>query len=247
MTHDFEDHCWRDIIPRETLELYAGYERKLLVGPSPALVAIDLYESAYQGGNKPMSELAKTYPGSCGANAWAAIEPTKRLFAAARAAGIPIFYSTGDTRPESHPGQVNVSATKRRSKAMRDPAMYAIRPEFKPQPGDVVITKQRASAFFGTPLVAHLNQLGIRSVIMCGESTSGCVRASAVDAYSWGYHVTLVEECCFDRSDISHKVNLFDMHHKYCDVMHLDEVVSHLESARSTKVDTGFAPERALA
>ncbi|HEY9445610.1 MAG TPA: isochorismatase family protein, partial [Burkholderiales bacterium] len=134
------------------------------------------------------------------------------------------------TRPESQPGQVNVSATKRKSKALRDPAMYAIRPEFKPQQGDVVITKQRASAFFGTPLTAHLNQLGVRSVIICGESTSGCVRASAVDAFSHGYHVTLVEECCFDRSDISHKVNLFDMHHKYCDVMHLDEVLKHLDS-----------------
>ena len=230
MASDFEDHCWKDVIPPHVLEIYAGYQRKLFVGPSPALVAVDLYESAYQGGNRPMSELAKTYPGSCGENAWKAIEPTKRLFAAARAAGIPIFYSTGDTRPESHPGQVNVSATKRRSKAMRDPAMYAIRPEFKPQHGEVVIFKQRASAFFGTPLTAHLNQLGVRSVIMCGESTSGCVRASAVDAFSHGYHVTLVEECCFDRSDISHKVNLFDMHHKYCDVMHLDEVLKHLDS-----------------
>ena len=230
MAYDFEDHCWTDVMPKEMLELYQSYARTLFVGPSPALVAIDLYESVYQGGNKPVSEVAKIYPGSCGENAWKAIEPTKRLFAAARAAGIPIFYSTGDTRPESHPGQVNVSATKRKSKAMRDPAMYAIRPEFKPQPNDVVIFKQRASAFFGTPLVAHLNQLGIQSVIMCGESTSGCVRASAVDAFSHGYHVTLVEECCFDRSDISHKVNLFDMHHKYCDVLHLDEVLKHLDS-----------------
>ena len=161
-------------------------------------------------------------------DAFAAIEPTKRLFAAARRAGIPIFYSTTDSRPESLPG--NVTATKRRpGTAPRDASLYAIRPEFKPQPGDVVITKQRASAFFGTPLTAHLNQLGVRSVIMCGESTSGCVRASAVDAFSHGYHVTLVEECCFDRSDISHKVNLFDMHHKYCDVMRIDEVVAHLD------------------
>jgi maleamate amidohydrolase len=229
MARDFEDHCWKDVIPPDVLELYQSYARTLFVGPSPALVAIDLYESVYQGGNKPVAEVARTYPGSCGENAWKAIAPTKKLFAAARAAGIRIFYSTGDTRPESHPGEVNVSATKRKSKAMRDPAMYAIRPEFKPQPPDVVIFKQRASAFFGTPLVAHLNQLGIRSVIMCGESTSGCVRASAVDAYSWGYHVTLVEECCFDRSDISHKVNLFDLHHKYCDVMHVDEVLAHLD------------------
>ena len=99
-----------------------------------------------------------------------------------------------------------------------------IRPEFKPQPGDVVITKQRASVFYGTPLMAHLTQLGIQTLIVCGESTSGCVRATAVDAYSNGFHVVLVEECCFDRSELSHKVNLFDMHHKYTDVMHVDEV-----------------------
>ena len=94
----------------------------------------------------------------------------------------------------------------------------------------MVITKQRASIFFGTPLTAHLTQLGIRTVVICGESTSGCVRASAVDAYSLGYHVVLVEECCFDRSLLSHKVNLFDLHHKYADVMQLHEVVAHLEA-----------------
>ena len=230
MNSDFEDHCWKDIVTPDILDVYAHYERRISIGPNLALLAIDLYECVYAGGPKPPAELAKSHPNSCGEYAYAAIEPTKRLFAAARAAGIPIFYSTGDTRPESQPGQVNVSATKRKSKALRDPAMYAIRPEFKPQQGDVVITKQRASAFFGTPLTAHLNQLGVRSVIICGESTSGCVRASAVDAFSHGYHVTLVEECCFDRSDISHKVNLFDMHHKYCDVMHLDEVLKHLDS-----------------
>ena len=76
--------------------------------------------------------------------------------------------------------------------------------------------------------MAHLTQLGIQTVIVCGESTSGCVRASSVDAYSNGFHVVLVEECCFDRSMLSHKVNLFDLHHKYTDVMHVDEVVSHL-------------------
>ena len=90
-------------------------------------------------------------------------------------------------------------------------------------------TKQRASVFFGTPLVAHLTQLGVQTLIICGESTSGCVRATAVDAYSHGYHVVLVEECCFDRSILSHKINLFDMHHKYVDVMHVDDVVAHLD------------------
>ena len=60
MTSDFEDHCWKDVIPPHVLEIYSGYARKLFVGPSPALVAVDLYESAYQGGNRPMSDLAKT-------------------------------------------------------------------------------------------------------------------------------------------------------------------------------------------
>ena len=67
---------------------------------------------------------------------------------------------------------------------------------------------------------------------MCGESTSGCVRASVVDAYSNGFHVSVVEECTFDRAEFTHKVNLFDLHHKYADVMHLDEVVAHLDGLR---------------
>jgi maleamate amidohydrolase len=170
-------------------------------------------------------DIVKDNPSTCGEYAWGAIEPTKKLFAAARAAGLPVFYSTNDVRSASRPTAIR--ATKRRPDP-KDLELYAIRPEFKPQIGDVVITKQRASIFFGTPLSAHLTQLGIRTVIMCGESTSGCVRASAVDAYSLGYHVVLVEECCFDRSLLSHKVNLFDLHHKYADVMRLDEVVTHL-------------------
>jgi maleamate amidohydrolase len=232
MADNFEDHCWKDIVSPDILEIYSHYERTTLVGPSPALIAIDLYELSYQGGAKPVIELAKTYPSSCGENAFAAIEPTKKLFAAARGAALPIFYTTIDTRPDSLPGVV--SATKRRS-VPKDHALYAIKAEFKPLPGDVVITKQRASAFFGTPLVAHLTQLGVRTVIICGESTSGCVRASAVDAYSHGFHVVLIEECCFDRSPLSHKVNLFDLHHKYADVMKVDEVVAHLGALRVRK------------
>ncbi len=230
--HDdpFEDHCWKDIMPPDVIELYSNYRREVGVGPSPALVAIDLYELVYQGGAKPVPQVMKTYPNSCGEYAWAAIAPTKRLFAAARAARLPIFYSTGDTRPQSQPK--NVRATRRQGVSI-DRELYSIRPEFKPGPDDVVITKVRASAFFGTPLAAHLTQLGVQSVILCGESTSGCVRASAVDAYSHGFHVTLVEECCFDRSLLSHKVNLFDMHHKYADVLHVEEVIAHLEGMRA--------------
>jgi len=233
MTDDFEDHCWQDIVTPDVLEVYACYRRQTFVGPAPALLAIDLYEVVYAGGAQPPARLAKSHPNSCGEYAHAAIEPTKQLFAGARAAGLPIFYSTGDTRAASRPGFI--TATKRKRPPV-NPADYAIRPEFKPQPDDVVITKQRASVFFGTPLMAHLTQLGVQSLLICGESTSGCVRASAVDAYSNGFHVVLVEECCFDRSILSHKVNLFDMHHKYADVMHVGEVIAHLEALAAKKV-----------
>lgn len=232
MADDFEDHCWKDIVSPDVLDIYSHYIRKTFVGPSPALLAIDLYELAYQGGPKPVAELHNTYASTCGENAYAAIPPTQRLFAAARSAGIPIFYTTQDTRPDSLPS--HVTATKRQ-RVPQDPSFYAIKSEFKPQPGDVVITKQRASGFYGTPLMAHLTQLGIQTVIVCGESTSGCVRASAVDAYSNGFHVVVVEECCFDRSMLSHKVNLFDLHHKYTDVMHVVEVVSHLNGLSVVK------------
>ncbi|MEJ1158415.1 isochorismatase family protein [Prosthecomicrobium sp. N25] len=223
---DFEEHCWKDTIDADTLKVYSAYARETFVGPNPAVIAIDLYNSAYRGGPRPPVELQAEFPSSCGINAWAALEPTRRLFAAARLAGVPIFYCTSETRPQSRPS-IRVNAT-RRQRTTSFPDDFVIHPELAPAPEDVVITKQRASIFAGTPLVSHLTVLGVRSLIVCGESTSGCVRASCVDGYSSGYHVTLVEECTFDRSDLIHKVNLFDLHHKYADVMKVDEVIGHL-------------------
>jgi nicotinamidase-related amidase len=148
------------------------------------------------------------------------------LIAAARGAGIPIFFCTQDIRPNNRPpGAVST----RRKREVPDDG-YGIYREFALEPGDILIPKQRASIFAGTPLASHLALLGAQSLIVCGESTSGCVRASVVDGYSSGHHVTVVEECTYDRAELTHKVNLFDMHHKYADVMHLDEVVAHLES-----------------
>jgi len=222
----FEDHCWQDVVPAADLKLYSCYARETFVGPSPALLAIDLYNLVYRGGAKSPYELEDQYPNSCGIYAHRAIEPTKKLFAAVRRAGIPIFYCTSDTRPNVRPDD---AVSTRRARAIKEaPDDRAIYHEFAPQPTDIVIYKQRASMFQGTPIISHLNLLGVRSLIVCGESTSGCVRASVVDAYSSGFHVSVVEECVFDRAELTHKVNLFDMHHKYADVMHLDEVERHL-------------------
>lgn len=228
----FEDHCWRDVIPESDLKLYAHYRRDTFVGPRPALLAIDLYDAVYRGGPKAPVELMDEFPNSCGVFAHRAIEPTKRLFAAARAAKIPIFYCTQDTRPNNRP--VGAYSTHRKDVSF-DPAALAIYHAFSPQETDILIYKQRASVFQGTPLLSHLNLIGVRSLIVCGESTSGCVRASVVDAYSNGFHVSLVEECTYDRSELCHKVNLFDLHHKYVDVMNVDEVVTHLDGMKSNR------------
>jgi nicotinamidase-related amidase len=230
---DFEDYCWKDVMPAELLENYSAYRREVFIGAAPALLLIDLYEMVYEGGARPVSEVIKQFPMSCGEYAWAAIEPTKRVIAAARAAQMPVFYTTSETRADAWPRAVQV--TKRRATPM-DPKLYLIRPEFEPQRGDTLIIKQRASAFFGTPLMVHLHQLNVRTIIICGETTSGCVRATAVDGYSHGFHVVLVEECCFDRNPVSHKINLFDLHHKYADVLHVDEALAHLDSLKALKV-----------
>src|SRR5262249_31408390 len=127
---DFEEHCWKDIVSPDVLAIYKQYERRTFVGPAPALLAIDLYELVYRGGARPVAELVAEYPSSCGEFAWAAIEPTRRLFASARAAGLPVFYSTNDVRSTSRPTAIR--ATKRRPDP-KELDHFAIRPEFKPQ------------------------------------------------------------------------------------------------------------------
>lgn len=218
-------HCWDDLVAADEVEIYRDFfnRQERIVGPQPALLAIDLFEKMYYGGPKPVREVNKEFPGACGIHAWDAIEPTQRLFAAARTAGIPVIYTTA-----APPSNARVPATNRQSRTV-SPEGYRIRQEFAPEPGDLVITKERASGFYGTPLVAHLQKMGVRSLIMCGESTSGCLRASTVEGFNQGFHMTVAEECCYDRSMLSHKVALFDLHHKYADVMHVEDIVAHLE------------------
>ena len=104
---DFENHCWRDIIPAEDYETYKPYRRKTRIGSRPALLAIDLFNLAYKGGARPPHELTQEYPGTCGIFAHKAIEPTQRLIASARVADLPIFYVTGRS------SQNRVRSTKR--------------------------------------------------------------------------------------------------------------------------------------
>ena len=230
----FEDHCWKDVFSADDLQTYAPYARETRIGESPALLAIDLYNLVYKGGAKLPHELDADFPNSCGKYAHDSIEPTERLFKAARAAAIPVFYVTAQYSPH------RVQSTRRGPMPITQHDCE-IHDAFAPQPEDTVFRKERPSAFFGTPLIAHLNQRRIDSLIVCGESTSGCVRASVLEAHMFGLHVSVVEECVFDRSELTHKVNLFDMHHKYADVMKLDEIAGLLEARASNSVSAKVA------
>jgi trehalose 6-phosphate synthase len=100
-------------------------------------------------------------------------------------------------------------------------------------PGEAVLRKSSPSAFWGTPLVGHLNYLGVDTIITCGESTSGCVRASVVDGCTYRYRMIVVEEGVFDRHEATHAINLFDMHQKYADVLPLADALDYLAKWRA--------------
>src|SRR5262245_22482200 len=115
-TDEFEDHCWKDVVSETDMRIYAPYARETAVGPHAALLAIDLYNQVYEGGPNPPIEVVAQYPSSCGIFAHRAVEPTKRLIAAARRARIPIFFCTQDIRKHARP--VGAFSTKRRGRAM---------------------------------------------------------------------------------------------------------------------------------
>ncbi|MDH7798826.1 MULTISPECIES: isochorismatase family protein [unclassified Beijerinckia] len=222
----FEDYIWRDLLTPEMRRIYAHYERPIRIGKKPALVLVDLYNLVFLGGDRPVDELIDKYPSSCGEYAWTAIRPIQSLIECFRSKGLPVIHVTFDDRPETDHQAMNPTF---RKKQAHDPSLFTIKSEFAPAPGEQFIYKKRASAFFGTPLATSLVQHGADTVVVAGETTSGCVRASTVDAFSHGFHAVLAEECVFDRSLLTHKINLFDLHHKYADVFHIDRLIEAVE------------------
>jgi nicotinamidase-related amidase len=207
---------WTEVLDDETRALLAERPDRPGLGKRPALIAVDLYDLVYDGGARPVHELMDDYPASCGEFAWNALPATVDLYAVLRRAGIPIVHVTYDTRAETDPKRVHPTNRKRRQP---DLSLYKIKGELTPLEGELVVYKKRASAFFGTPLCAYLNEMMIDSVILIGESTSGCLRSSVVEAWSYGYPVTVVADSVFDRHGFINKVNLLDLHLKYATVM----------------------------
>lgn len=198
-------------------------------GTRPVLLLVDLYRWVFGDEPKPLLEAIEEWPGSCGLVGWNALPHIQRLLGEARARGIPVVHMTG---LEGMPGWRDANPRGGRSD---DPAMierrrrrYQIVDEVAPRPGEVVLEKSAPSAFWGTPLVGHLVSLGADTIVVAGESTSGCVRATVVDGKSYRYRMIVPEECVFDRDEAPHAINLFDLDQKYADVIPLDEVVDYL-------------------
>ena len=204
----------------------------------PALLLVDLYRAVFGDKPEPLMQAIKTWPASCGLAGWTALPHIQQLLAASRAAGIPVIHITmlADSGMLGWNDAIHHSTPKAQPKPMDDAALDRKRrgadivDEVAPIAGEVVLRKTAPSAFWGTPLAGHLNFHGIDTLIVAGESTSGCVRASVVEAVSYRYRVQVVEECVFDRHEATHAMNLFDMHQKYADVIKLEDALAALKT-----------------
>jgi maleamate amidohydrolase len=197
-----------------------GFHGRAGFGLRPALLVIDVNV----GFTDPESPLACDLKG--------VVVAIQRLLGEARAAGLPVVYTTvsydeGDRLAaaafiDKIPALLTLEAGSR---------WVQIDPRIAPLPDEPVLNKLFASAFFGTPLSSLLTAAGCDGVIVTGASTSGCVRATVVDALQHGFRPVVPREAVGDRNPAAHEANLYDIDTKYGDVVSLDEVVAHLEAS----------------
>lgn len=200
-------------------------------GKKPALLLIDIYYSVLGFERADLFESMTTWPMSTGLEGWKAVDKTAEILAVAREQGIPVIHIKGlesGVSPWIHrKGRVSILDEETRRLGNQ------IVEEVKPIKGELVIEKSAPSAFQGTPLSFQLVSLGIDTLIVCGETTSGCVRASVVDGATHRFKMGVIEECVFDRTESSHWMNLYDMHQKYADVVQLDYVKDYFRKLSS--------------
>lgn len=214
---------WRGFVPDEELETYrkGGFARRIGIGRRPALLNID---TTYMFVDPAYSQ--------CGREDPALLAALERLTALFRELDLPIYYSRRDDRTHpSYRGIWNLKlGTAGDFQYSRDPRADEWPEAYAPREQDRVVMKNKPSCFFATPLEAFLRYDEVDTVIICGISTSGCVRAGAMDAFSHNFRVVLVEQACGDRSPSAHKANLFDLDMKFADVESLDYVERELRA-----------------
>ena len=221
---------WDGIVPAEEQEIYrlAGFGTPVGFGKRPALLVIDVqYRTVGHDKAKPLREAVRDYATSCGEVGWKAVPTIARVMEAFRERGFPILFPHIAPKAAYDRGQF---ADKVPGVMAVPPEGYKFVAEAAPREGEVLIPKYQASAFSGTTLLSHLVRLGVDCVVFTGCTTSGCVRASVVDAASLNFKCVVAEDAVYDRSHVSHAVNLFDMASKYADVMPADEAAARIEA-----------------
>jgi nicotinamidase-related amidase len=211
-----------ELIPPEERERYArgNMGARVGYGARPAVLVVDMTR-AFADDRFPLGS-SKT-GGACA-------QAIRRLLDAARPRGVPVVYLRyGPFATDAEWGRwLDKGTAAEPDSPMRRPEAHEIVDLLEPAPGEAVLVKTKPSAFFGTPLAGLLTWHGVDTVIVTGMVTSGCVRATVVDAFSHNYRVVVPIECVADRSETCHQVNLFDMDMKYADVVPLGEVLDHL-------------------
>lgn len=211
---------WDQYLTARDKEVFeaSGYGTFLGLGERPGVLIVDVNYAFVGHESMPIVESIEKWHNSCGEEGWEGVRAIADLLVGARAKGLPVFYTTGtDARPDG----VGRGLWRNSRNHEPDPVGNVVVAEIAPQDRDVVIRKTKPSAFFGTPLMSLITELGVDSLLVVGTTTSGCVRASVIDAFSNNIRVVIVEEGTFDRGQASHAINLFDMNAKYADVVAL--------------------------
>ncbi|HZQ75519.1 MAG TPA: isochorismatase family protein [Burkholderiales bacterium] len=220
---------WDGIISDEEQRAYqaAGFGRPSGVGEHPALLVIDVQYRTVGTQPKPFWEAIKEFPTSCGDAGWSAVRNIAPLLAEFRRNGWPVLYPYVAPKKASDGGRLAAKVPAIMTIAEKG---YEFVAEVAPREGDILIPKKHPSAFFATPLVSHLIDLGADTLVVTGCTTSGCVRGSVVDAFAYNFRVMVPWDCVYDRSATSHAVNLFDMASKYADVASAAEITEKLNT-----------------
>jgi len=224
---------WDDVLTDQDRVVYerAGWGKPAGYGKRPALLIVDVIYNFVGDKPEPILESIKNWRYSCGEVGWEGVHALERLIAKARQKHIPLFYTTWERRADL----LDNGAWNRKNYRVDDPIDVQghkgnqIVAEVAPHPEDIAFVKKKPSAFFGTPLVGYLIDRKVDTLILAGTTTSGCIRATAVDGFSYNYYVVVPEECAWDRGEVSHKINLFDIQEKYGDVRKLEDVLSYLD------------------
>jgi nicotinamidase-related amidase len=161
------------------------------------------------------------------------VDSTRRLLDAARAKGLPVVFTTIGFEPNGKDGGLWLQKVPTLAALELGGRWVEIDPRLEPRDDETVIVKKGASGFFGTNLASVLVTQGVDTVILCGATTSGCIRATAIDLLQYGWPTIVPRECVGDRAQAPHDANLFDIQAKYADVVSLEDALGYLESVPS--------------